>query len=397
MLAAVIALLASCGGGDASRGSPAPLVAPAQRGTLLQDGWSAYPRLVRLGHQSDSAGNGVVVASVTERVDGRMRAGFHASRDGGTTFQRIGTLDDAGFASGLCCGTLFELPQAVGVLAAGTLLYAASVGADVPGTQMEQPIFASNDGGATFQRIAGAACGRAAVPRGGSGSGVWEPEFLVAADGSLACVFSDETEPGKSQVLKLTRTLDGATWSAPETIVAGDAADRPGMAVIRRLADGRYAMSFELCSSARLDCSAHLKLSKDGLHWGPLGDFGTRPQTAAGQFLRHAPTLALARSASAPGALVLVGQLVAKADGSVDVAANGRTLFVSASVDGSGAWTARAAPIALPDAPSATNWCQNYSSPLLPSDDSATILMMQTDSSADGGCVARFGSGSAVE
>ena len=52
-----------------------------------------------------------------------------------------------------------------------------------------------------------------------------------------------------------------------------------------------------------------------------------------------------------------------------------------------------AAPIGLPSAPLTTNWCQNYSTPLLPSLDGSRIMMMQTDSTADGGCVARFGEG----
>ena len=51
------------------------------------------------------------------------------------------------------------------------------------------------------------------------------------------------------------------------------------------------------------------------------------------------------------------------------------------------------APIGLPSAPVVTNWCQNYSTPLLPSADGARVLLMQTDSTADGGCSARFGGG----
>src|SRR5206468_3235577 len=158
----------------------------------------------------------------------------------------------------------------------------------------------------------------------------WEPEFFIAADGSLACVFSDETVPGKSQVLQLVVTGDGVNWSAPATIVAGtQASDRPGMANVRRLPDGRYAMSFATCSTARLDCAAHLKLSDAGLHWGTAGDLGTRPQTAAGQYLRHTPTLAWAALAGHPaGRLVMIGQIVASGSSGVDAAGNGRAMLV---------------------------------------------------------------------
>lgn len=395
------ALLFACGGGgqggDGAGPRVTPLVASIARGTLLQTTWSAYPRVIRLGHQADPGRNGRLVASVTENVNGAWQAGFHASSDDGASFQRVGTLVDAAFAAGLCCGTLFEVPQAVGSIAAGTLLYAASVGADVAGAFMAQPIYRSDDGGVTFRRLDGATCGSASVPRhpGAVGSGVWEPEFVLAGDGSLACIYSDETESGRSQVLKLTSARDGVSWSAPLVIVAGPAAsDRPGMAVVRKLPSGGYAMSFENCSTARLDCTVRLKLSDDGLDWGTLGTLGTRPQTAAGQYFRHAPTLAWTAAAGQPhGVLALIGQIVSADSASVDVSATGQVLFVNDSGDGSGDWRMVPAPIGLASAPLVTSWCQNYSTPLLPSADGTQVLLVQTDSTSDGGCAARFGRG----
>ena len=398
LLAAALLFACGGGGGGASEAPRAvPLAAPVERGTLLQATWSAYPRLVRLSHQADSRRNGTIVASVTENLNGVWQAGFHASVDDGARFQRVGALVDVEFAKGLCCGTLFELPQAVGSIAAGTLLYAASVGADAAGALMAQRIYRSDDAGATFRRIDGAYCGRSSVPRspGGAGSGIWEPEFLVAADGSLACIYSDETEPGRSQVLKLTATRDGVAWSTPHVIVAGAASsDRPGMAVVRKLPSGRYAMSFENCSAARLDCAVRLKLSDDGLDWGAVGTLGARPETAAGQYFRHAPTLAWTTVAGQPrGVLALIGQIVSADNAGVDVSGSGRVLFVDDSGEGGGEWRMVPAPIGLQSAPTVTNWCQNYSTPLLPSADGAQILLMQTDGTAEGGCAARFGRG----
>src|SRR5438128_9437865 len=94
-LAAFVATASACGGAGAIDGGT-PVSAIAQtpavpRGTLLQTGWSAYPRLVRLSHQSDPLRNGVIVASVTEVAGGSARAGFHASLDDGASFGRIGT------------------------------------------------------------------------------------------------------------------------------------------------------------------------------------------------------------------------------------------------------------------------------------------------------------------
>jgi hypothetical protein len=409
LLLALAWLFAACGGGGsgadqrttAGMVTPAAATSHAAQGTLLQSNWSAYPRLVRLAHQAVPALNGRIVASLTETVNGAAQTGFHASDDDGATFRRLGALRDAAYDGGLCCGTLFELPVNVGALPAGTLLYAASIGQQRAGAFMQQPIFRSDDGGATFRRVGdNAVCGRAARARktdGSSDTGVWEPEFLIDADrATLACIFSDETEPGWSQVLKITTTTDGLHWTAPRVIVAGPAAtDRPGMAVVRRLPNGRYAMSLERCSLQRLYCAAHLRFSQDGLDWGAPAAGDVRPQTAEGRFLRHAPMLTWAPAAGrAGGALLLIGQLVATADGGVDAANNGQALLVDDSGSGNGPWQLATTPIGLASAPAVGNTCQNYSTAMLPSADGTRLVMMQTDFGADGStCVARYGSG----
>lgn len=190
-LAAVLLLGCGCSG------NAEPLAEP-ERSTLQHEGWAAYPRLVRLAHQPDARLNGRIAAS----------------------FSRL-----------------------------GALLYAASLGQHRPGPLMSNRIDRSDDAGASFTRLGDAACGRSAVPRAsdGPGSGVWEPEFLLAADGSLACIFSDETEPCRSQVLKPTSTRDGVHWAEPVIIVAGVAgvasSDRLGMAGVRRLPGGSYGVA----------------------------------------------------------------------------------------------------------------------------------------------------------
>src|SRR4051812_28832143 len=104
MLVPPMAVLASgCGGGGnaevvQSAAAVAVQASAVARGSLLQSGWSAYPRLVRLSHQSEPTRNGVIVASVTEMIGGSGRAGFHVSRDDGASFGRIGTLVEDDFA-----------------------------------------------------------------------------------------------------------------------------------------------------------------------------------------------------------------------------------------------------------------------------------------------------------
>lgn len=187
------------------------------------------------------------------------RSRFSPANDSGHTFSRVGTINDADFATGLCCGTLYELPQSVGALDAGTLLWAGSVGGDTPGAPMQIKIFHSADRGATWTYLSN--CLTATANR--SVGGLWEPEFAIAADGSLVCLYSDETQAGHSQVLRLTRSTDGHNWSAPTDVVSsGVAADRPGMAIVRRLPSGRFFMTFELCGPAA--CTVFYKTSADG-------------------------------------------------------------------------------------------------------------------------------------
>ncbi|MGN6818326.1 MAG: sialidase family protein [Sphingomonas sp.] len=344
--------------------------AAAQR-TELSSNETLYPRLVRLSH--GTTGNGRIVASVTSFPSGKGEEQIFASDDSGRTFARIGTINDADFAKGLCCGTLYELPQAVGALYAGTLLWAGSVGGDVQGAPMQIKIFRSSDRGATWSYLSN--CLTATVNR--SAGGLWEPEFTIAADGSLVCFYSDETQVGHSQVLRLTRTTDGLHWSAPADVVSsGVAADRPGMAVVRRLPSGRYFMTFELCGPAA--CTVFYKTSADGLAWGAATDVGTRVETDDHRWFLHTPTNAWAAVPGlANGRIFVIGQIVANAAGIAP--GNGQVVFYNDSADGSGPWKVLPAPVPINAPPTTSNVCQNYSSPLLPSENGVSLLGLATD------------------
>lgn len=394
----LIGACASCGGGGGGSSPTTPTEPPppppARTGTLLNgDAEAFYPRLIRLAHQADASLNGAVIASTIAFPAGQGQGRIFISRDDGTSFALQGSVTDATWPKGLCCGSVYELPSAVGVLAKGTLLWSASVGQDTPGTPMKHPIYRSTDAGKTWTSL-NAHCGIGRKPRGGDGTGIWEPEFLVTKDGQLACMYSDETDDGASQVLKIMNTADGVTWTAPRLLVAAvKPTDRPGMAVTSRLGDGSYLLSYEFCSTAGLDCRTYLKRSADGLNWGDPADKGFEPKTAAGQWFRHAPTHVWLPTQKR---IALVGQILNDAGGGPDAAGNGGTIFISSTADGSGAWTTMAAPVKPLAPPTATNWCQNYSSPLLPSADGKQLLMLASDFETVNGqqaCRTRFAKG----
>ncbi|MFG6465139.1 sialidase family protein [Roseateles sp. BYS87W] len=392
----LIGACASCGGGGGTTSTTTPSVpapAPVRTGTLLSEASVFYPRLVRLAHQSDASLNGAVIASAMGFEGSQGQGRLFISRDDGASYAPLGTVSDSRWPKGLCCGSIFELRSPVGALPAGTLLWSASIGQDTPGTAMTHPIYRSGDGGKTWTAL-GATCGVGRKPRNGDGTGIWEPEFQQAKDGTLVCMYSDETDDGASQVLKITTTADGVSWTAPRLLVAAvKASDRPGMAVTTRLGDGSYLMSYEFCSTAGLDCRVYLKRSADGLDWGSPTDRGFEPKTADGRWFRHAPTVVWLPASQR---LALVGQILNTSAGSVDATGNGATVFLSSTADGSGTWTTVPAPVVPLSPPTQTNWCQNYSSPLLPSADGKQLLMLGSDFEMLNGaqvCRTRFGRG----
>lgn len=338
----------------------APLSTPP---APLTTGESFYPRAIHLA-------DGTVLASVVQgQPSGRLGGTILESTDDALTFHVVGHVDDPVAQGGLCCATLYELPRALGALAAGTLLWSASVGGDTPGAPMSIPVFASADRGRTWKLLSTAITAGVARSQGG----LWEPEFSQLADATLVCHYSDETQSAQhSQKLVRVKTTNGTAWSAPaDTVALAPQGYRPGMANVRRQgAAGPYVMSYEVCGTSD-SCAAHLRYSTDGWDWGAVTDIGIEPSTVTGTRFRHAPTLAFADTPGANGRFFLVGQMAYGGDGQVSAGENGKVVLVSTE-SGHVFWYEIAAPSPV-DAPF-DNFCPNYSSPLLPLDGGKAAL-----------------------
>lgn len=384
--AAFLTVGTGCGG--ASGGTtpptapPTPVVAsPAPGATRLADRTALYPRVIRLAHNGEA--NGRLLLSYVTFPGGPYGEGhiLESTDDGRTwTPQPVGVVRDTS-ARGLCCSTLYEVPRATGGLAEGTLLWAASVGADQTPRQMAIRVWASADRGRSWRSLSSCATSSTA-------GGLWEPEFAVAADGRLVCHYSDETrQPQYSQTLARVSSADGgATWGAPvPTVASPTPGHRPGMATVRQLPSGGYVMTYEVCGlPGAANCAAHLRTSPDGADWGDAASLGTRVLARDGRYFAHAPVLALGTG----GRLVLVGQLAFTAAGAPDPA-SGRLLMTNAA-GGAGAWDAVPAPFAVRNV--YDNYCPNYSSSPLVSADGARVLLVAT--AYDGPtCKAYFGTG----
>ena len=345
--------------------------AGARGETLLATDAALYARVIRV------SGNGTpqILASVTSFTGG-TNVSIYASRNG-QHFTQVGRIDDPDFNGGLCCGTLFELPQAVGTLPRGTVLWAGSVGQGVAvNRRMTIKVYRSNDSGRTWSFL-----NEIASP---NTSGLWEPEFTVASDGALVMTFSDETKAAYSQFLNHVRSYDGRTWQDMSPVVASAAfADRPGMAIVSRLVSGERMMTFELCGPS--NCAAHYKLSRDGWNWGVATDLGRAIRLPDGRFFEHTPY----NTVLPDGTILLSGQVLTNADGTT-AAANGTLLFKNLWGNPAAPWSTIAAPVPVPGA--YDNYCPNYSSPLLSLHGGTRVLEFGSDVS-NGQCLMYYGIG----
>lgn len=348
------------------------LGAAAQTRIALSNAAAKYARVIRLAHSAIPSKDGALIVSVTAFSGGSGEEDLYSSADG-TNFAKVGAIQDADFAGGLCCGTLFELSRQVGALPAGTLLWAGSVDQNSTTQPMQIKIYQSAGQGATWRYLSN--CATAPGVRSAVG-GLWEPEFTIASDGALVCFYSDETQAGHSQLIHQVRSYDGINWQdATFTVASTISSDRPGMPVVTILPDGTYFMSYELCGSQA--CAVYTRTSTDGWNWGDPTNMGRRVVTAAGQWLEHAPYNTWAPSAaSANGTILLVGQMMYDQSGSIS-AGNGITIFTSHSADGSGTWSTMPAPVQVPTA--YNDSCPNYSSPLLASTDGSSVLEFASD------------------
>ena len=205
--------------------------------------WSVgceYPTVIELQHQPDESKNGMLYAT----QEGYFRPfcfRIYRSDDGGKKWTKVSqvqeTIDTT--IDGYEQPHLFELPEKVGDMPAGTLILGGT-SIDGPHERKSQiSLWRSYNLGKTWEQFTIVATG------GGIGEGVWEP-FLTYEDGWLYCFFSDDSDPKHDQKLSYRRTQDGVTWSEQVDVVAcGNFDDRPGMISIAKMGNGKYFAVYE--------------------------------------------------------------------------------------------------------------------------------------------------------
>ncbi|GAC1357238.1 MAG: sialidase family protein [Acidobacteriaceae bacterium] len=344
-------------------------------GTHLPES-TLYPRLLRLQHAPSRLQNSILAKTGNK---------LFRSLDDGRTFTFLTSVPTVNLEQGSpapdrnvpdkerCCSTIFELPRTLRHLKAGTLLYSGSFfSGGVPAIE----IFTSVDQGEHWQHLS------TPVRGGDQHHGLWEPEFTLARNGSLVLFFSDETDPCCSQKLVAMYTRDGRRWSSRQDIVASASQkDRPGMAVVSRLPSQTYLLSYEICGPVA-HCEVYTRTSGDGLDYGSAASYGIKAVSLQGQYFAHAPTNVYD---PASRRIFLAGQVLFEHDGSVS-RQNGKVLFTTTALDGTGAWETVPAPVEVPTA--YDNYCPNYSSALMPT--SRGLLEVASDYDAAHLCTSYF-------
>lgn len=144
-----------------------------------------YPKTVQLQHKG--ADNGTILATFEQPTTTPVFP-IYRSTDNGATWNQISSVTDTVNGWGNRNGAfLYELPQQVGNMPAGTVLCVGlSAPADKSAERME--VYKSNDAGRTWSYVS-----RIASSGGYTTTPIWEP-FVLVANNKLIVYYSDERD-----------------------------------------------------------------------------------------------------------------------------------------------------------------------------------------------------------
>jgi hypothetical protein len=270
-----------------------------------------YPKTVQLHHNGTA--DGTLLATFEQTATTPVFP-IYRSTNNGATWSQISSITDTVNGWGNRNGAfLYELPQQIGSMPAGTILAVGlSAPADRSAERME--VYKSNDAGLSWTHVS-----RIAVSGSYTTTPIWEP-FVIVANGKLIVYYSDERDKAhNNQRIVHQTSTDGVTWGGVVKDVAPTTVNlRPGMPTVSRLANGKYLMTYEVVNMSGQP--NNYKISDNPESWNPT-DLGTT--------IDHG---------GSPVNMVLPnGKIVYNSYGSGDVLVN--------TTNGTGAWTAVKTPI----------------------------------------------------
>ena len=272
--------------------------AAASNGTVVYspaannpDPGSAYPRFVRLSYSGSL--NGTLLATFEDYQNPTTPFfPIYRSTNNGASWSYYSQINDTHHypAWGMRWEpVIYELPQQVAGWPAGTLFASGnSIPSNYSSTELD--LYVSTNHGQNWSYVSTITSGGA--PQTSGSSPVWEPELKVDAHGNLVVYYSDERHKanGYNQLLAhQVSTNGGKTWGGEVYDVAvNNGSARPGMAVVSKMGNGQYAMSFEVCGT-NPNCGVHVKISSDGDYWGNASDLGPLVRSSNGPYLCCTP------------------------------------------------------------------------------------------------------------
>lgn len=258
-----------------------------------------YVSVVRLTDQPDVAMDGRLLA-VFERPR-KEGIPLYASKDNGAHWAFLSYVRDQEHPDDPSWQlrwqpNISEVHRRSGDLAPGTLLLAANAtrsGEGSPSTAEDLQLYVSTDGGRSWHY-------RSSIVKGGGrpedkdNRGVWEPFIRILDDGRMVAWYSSEQHKaqGYNQVIAHKVSRDGGKHWGPEhlDVAIPGGVQRPGMATVTRLPDGRYAMTYENIDGPH-NGQVFIKFSRDGLDWGDPSDHGTPVVSAGGSWPAACPVV----------------------------------------------------------------------------------------------------------